>query len=144
MAEILLPTTGVTKRSLVEGAYEAWGRERDDLSPEEVSKGLRNLDGMMAEWPFSALPYAFPFDGDGALDELSGIDRSYQQAVKLSLALLLAPTDGAQLPPDSKAALARSMMLLTSAVATIPTQKFERSTVRGSGNKNRIPYINEC
>lgn len=144
MVSITLPITGVTKRSLVEGAFEAWGRNRDDLTAEETAKALRTLNALMAEWPFSALDFDFPDIGDGALEERSGVDRAYQQAVTLSLALRLAPTDGAVFPADSKAALTRSMTLLTSAVATIPTQKLEHSTVRGSGNRNRRPFINEC
>lgn len=139
MPTITLPVGGVPKGQIVRRALKVWG-VRQDREPSEVVDALDNLNAMMAEPPFNLLPYERPNYGSGSLEDLSGIDPQYEQAVMLSLAKLCAPNEGAQLPGNSEAALARSMASLRADLATVPTMKLG-TFVAGAGNRYRPPYI---
>lgn len=144
MPQITLPMTGVPKRNFIEGAFEEWGVNGYEFerTPQEIAKALRRLNAMMQEWPFSMLGYVGSDYGVGSVDGLSGVDPAYEQAVTLSLAQRLAPAEGAQLSPDTKAVLARSMARLASSVSTIPTAVF-MSSPAGAGNKGRASFISD-
>jgi hypothetical protein len=142
MPSISLPSTGSTKKDLVETALEACGVA--DYTAEDSASILRKLRMMMAEHPFSALDY---YEGDGALEELSGFSAQWDQAVSLSLAQRISPKEmnGQPMSGEAKAQLARSMSLLHAFAAAIPTAIMV-SAPAGAGNRARYgfgPFIHE-
>jgi hypothetical protein len=144
MAVISVTDSGIRKRDIIEMMFEECGSAgyEFDRTPEEVSSALRKLNAMMAEWPFDQIGYIQPISGAGEPDDLTGVPAKYNQVIALQLALRFAPNMGASLPPESRAALTRSMALLSSETATITGSKII-SSVSGAGNRRRSAFIHE-
>lgn len=127
MPVIPLDGTGVTKASLVEGAYEYCGLNGYEFerTPEEMVTGVRHLNALMAELLADGidLGYDFPTYGNGLLEEPSGIPNSAVGVIHQMLAQRLAPALGATLSDDAKAALARSYQSLRSRTAATPPSR---------------------
>lgn len=144
MVTLTLTDSGSPKKRLVDIAFEECGIS--DYDAEQAASALRKLDSLMLEYPFDQLGYVPATYGTGSLEELTGFDPRWDQAVALSLAQRLAPKElnGTPLSGDSKAALARSMSLLYSYVAIIPSAIMV-SAPAGEGNRRygRSPYIHE-
>lgn len=139
MVVIPLTYTGPIKRDLVKEAYGQTGLNdaEFEISPEEMVRGLDELNGMMAEWAEDGidLGYDQPEYGSGRLEGASGIPVSAKSAVVSYLALRLAPGMGATLSVEARAALTQSYTRLQSRYATIPTRIMRSHTPRGAGNR---------
>lgn len=124
MPEIVIDVHGVTKSSLIEGAYEYCGLNgfEYERTPEEMTTGLRHLNAMMAEWAGDGidLTFDFPVYAQGKLEEPSGVPDSAVSVIHQMLAMRLAPALGATLSPDAKAAMAKSYHGLRSRTAAVP------------------------
>lgn len=145
MTVVSVTDTGVKKRDIIEMMFEECGSAGYEFerTPEELSSALRKLNAMMAEWPFDLLGYIQPEYSPGNPEDLTGVASKYNQVIALQLALRFAPNMGASLSPESRAALARSMALLSAETATITGSKIV-SAVSGAGNRSRLPFIHEA
>jgi hypothetical protein len=142
---------GPPKRQIIELAFSeaAMAGYEFGRTPEEVADALTRLNAMMAEWKVMRgidLGYEMPTYGVGNADGLSGIPMETLNTVASYLALRICPMMGAQLSPDAKANMARSLLLLESHYARIPTMPRDDHTPVGAGNQTGIylgPYFHE-
>lgn len=141
---------GPPKRQIVELAFSecAMAGYEFGRTPEEVADALTRLNAMMAEWLTMRgldLGYEQPPYGVGNPDVLSGIPHAALNTVASYLALRIAPMMGAQLSPEAKGNLARSLMLLESHYAHVPTMPRDPQTPKGAGRVGVYsgPYFHE-
>lgn len=140
MTTVLPIPSGPTNRQIIDRAYRAmsisdamFGR-----TAEEYAVGVEILSSMMLESPFDMLGYVQFSGGEGnRVDEESGIDRKWLEAVGLSLAERLAPAIGKQLAGHSLKAKVRAYSQLCAAVVTIPDACYADGTIRGAGARYR-------
>jgi hypothetical protein len=141
MPQIVLDGTGVTKSSLVEGAYEYCGLNgfEYERTPEEMTAGLRHLNVLMAEWLADGidLGFDFPIYAQGLLEEPSGVPDSACGAIHAMLAQRLAPGLGASLSEDAKAALALSYHNLRARTAATPPSRSSSFRLPSSGVRHQ-------
>lgn len=143
---IWLPTN--TKRQIIEMAYEecSLAGYEFNLTPEELSSGLRKLDALMARWKAASkdLLYNFPaIFGEGDLDELSGVPDAAVEGAAMTLAMALAPAMGKAMTAESRARLSSAMSAISTMCAKPAVQGWSRSTIAGAGNRHRygVPYM---
>lgn len=138
MTVVLSIPAGRPKRDIIELAFDDCGLAgyEFDRTPEEQSMALRKLNALMLEHPWNQLGYTQPAYGVGLAEEPSGLPDDTINAVAQYLALRIVPGIGASLSPEQKATMARSLALLQSEYAVIPTMDLAGSTVRGSGQRN--------
>ena len=129
-----------TKRQLVEEAYAelALAGYVFDLQPEELQRGLRRLDAMMATWDGKSIRIGYrmpatPDDSD--LDDESGIPDSAAETVFLNLAIRLAPGGGKQISTDTRMSARQGYDTLLYAAARPQEQQFPNTLPYGAGNK---------
>lgn len=152
MTTVLPIPAGPTNREIVDRAYRAlsisdamFGR-----TAEEYAVGVEILSSMMLESPFDRLGYVQQAAGEGSrVEEESGIDRKWVEAVGLMLAERLAPTIGKQLSPHTSKARTRAYSQLCAAVVTIPDACYADGTPRGAGARYRTnlgygPFFNNA
>lgn len=140
MTTVLPIPSGPTNREIIDRAYRAmsisdamFGR-----TPEEYAVGVEILSSMMLESPFDLLGYVQWDGGEGnRVEEESGIDRKWLEAVGLMLAERLAPAIGKQMAPHALKAKNRAYSQLCAALVTIPDLKYADGTPRGSGARFR-------
>lgn len=140
MTTVLPIPGGPSNREIIDRAYRAmsisdamFGR-----TPEEYAVGVEILSSMMLESPFDMLGYVQFSGGEGnRVEEESGIERKWLEAVGLMLAERLAPAIGKQLAPHSVKAKTRAYSQLCAAVVTIPDAQYQDGTPRGSGARFR-------
>lgn len=137
MPQIVIDSSGVTKSSLVEGAYELCGLNGYEFerTPEEMTSGLRHLNAVMAEMLADGidLGFAFPTYGAGLLEEPSGVPDHACGIIHQMVAQRLAPSIGASLTDDVKAALAKSYQGLRSRMAAAPPSMTPMHILTSSG-----------
>jgi hypothetical protein len=146
MPTITLDGTGVSKASLVEGAYDFCGLNgfEYERTPEEMTTGLRHLTDIAAELLADGvdLGFDFPTYAHGTLEEPSGIPAHANGVVKQLLAQRICPALGATLSDDAKASLNRSYLALRSRTAAAPVSMIQASTMPSSGvrhsNRRRL------
>jgi hypothetical protein len=146
MPFIVLQASGPSKGSIVEGAYDFCGLSGDqyERTPEELSKGLRSLNSLMASlktFKGIDLGYDVPAYGDGLLEEPSGIPDEASEAVKALLAQRLAPTIGGTLSDDCKAVLSHATNDLLAYYAPAPVSRTPATRMR---TLNRLRRIFPC
>jgi hypothetical protein len=138
MTTILPIPAGPTNREIIDRAYRSMGVSDAMFgrTPEEYAVGVEILSSMMLESPFDLLGYVQFSGGEGnRVEEESGIDRKYLEAVGLMLAERLAPAIGKTLAPHTLAAKRRAYSLLCAAVVTIPDAVYQDGTPRGVGHR---------
>lgn len=129
-----------TKRDFVEAAYEelGFGPDNFDMQPEQLEKGLRKLDGMMATLNTKLrLPYPLPSSpSDSDLDQNTNVPDAANEAIYLALAIRLAPSMGKVVSNDLKASAKHAMDALLTVKASRPRSMQLPSTMPlGAGNK---------
>lgn len=141
MVQIVLDGTGVSKSSLVEGAYEYCGLNGFEFerTPEEMTSGLRHLNALMAEWLGDGidLGFDFPTYGQGLLEEPSGVPDSACGVIHQMLAQRLNPALGGSLSEDAKAALALSYNNLRARTAATPPSRTSSFRLPSSGVRHQ-------
>ena len=146
-----ISSEGPPKRQIIELAFSecAMAGYEFGRTPEEVTDALTRLNAMMAEWKGMRgldLGYEQPPYGVGNPDTLSGIPLETLNVVASHLALRIAPMMGAQLSPEAKGNLARSLMLLEAHYAAVPTMPLAANSPRGIGHPSGVlsgPFIRE-
>jgi hypothetical protein len=135
MVTITLSTTGTIKGNLIEMAFEECGSAGFEFerTPEEIASALRELEAMMREHPFNLLGYNHSGYGVGLTTEASGIPDSAISVVAKYLGFRITPKMGATLSPESRASMARSLLLLQSELATVPTVYMPGGVWTGAG-----------
>jgi hypothetical protein len=136
--QIVLDGTGVTKASLIEGAYEYCGLNGYEFerTPEEMGTGLRHLNAMMGAWKSLKgidLGFDFPTYGSGLLEEPSGVPSGTEEVIHAMLAQRLAPGLGATLSDEAKAVLSASFNDLLAAYAATPPSMAPARRMPSSG-----------
>lgn len=133
--------TGRPKREIVDQAYEECGLSGFEFerTPDEMIAGLRRLNLMMKEQPWSLLGYDMPAQGEGDLADLSGLEDRFIPAVVAWLALRLAPALGKAQPPEARAARTRALQNLRAEIATAPARTMRGGIHRGAGTSINEP-----
>jgi hypothetical protein len=145
MPSFPVDASGVSKGSLVEGAYEYCGLNGYEFqqTPEEMTTGLRHLNGMLAEWYDDGIDLGFelPTYGQGLLEEPSNVPNSACAVIHQMLAQRLAPALGATLSPDAKAALSMGYFKLRSRFAATPPTMTPTSILPSLGSRHGRPRL---
>lgn len=140
MATVLPIPAGPTNREIIDRAYRAMGLSDSMFgrTAEEYAVGVEILSSMMLESPFDQLGYVQFAGGEGnRVEEESGIERKWLEAVGLMLAERLAPAIGKTMLPHAVKAKARAYSQLCAAVVTIPSLRYADGTIRGAGARFR-------
>lgn len=135
MTELPIPS-GPTNREIIDRAYQILGMS-DALfgrTQEEYASALLPLGGMMLEWPFDQLGYIYEDAAGLRVEEESGIDRKWLDAVAYDLAERLAPTIGKSLSSEARKQKNRLYSRLCGDVSVIEAAQFADGTVTGAGN----------
>lgn len=124
-----------TKGDLVRAALNELGMAdyEFDITPEELSSGVRRLDGMMAAW--SDMNLHLSYDTGGSSEDSSGIPSVAWEAVISNLACKLAPSYGKQVAPEVRMTAKASLNTLLS-TSTVPRQAQFQTMPRGAGYKS--------
>lgn len=139
---------GYSKRQFVEAAFEEIGLAAYafDLQPDQLESAVRRLDAMMALWNGKGIRLGYPLPGspqNSDLDAESEVPDSANQAIITNLAVILAPSYGKQVMPETKVAGKLAYDVLLSR-AVMPNQKQFPSTLPlGQGNKPWRIYDDE-
>jgi hypothetical protein len=124
MPQIVLGGSSVTKAALVEGAYDYCGLNgfEYERTPEEMTTGLRRLNGLMSALAKKGidLSFEFPSYSEGLLEEPSGIPDDAVDPVVVLLAQRIAPALGASLSADARSVLGSAMQDLYANYASAP------------------------
>ena len=128
-----------TKREIVEAAFEEIGLASYtfDLSPEQLQSAMRKLDRMAAVWNNRGvrLGYPLPSSPSGSdLDDDTNVPDSANDALILNLAIIIAPSLGKVVSPDTKAAAKSALQGLMNKSA-FPIEKRLPSMPAGAGRK---------
>jgi len=133
-----------TKRQFIEGAFEEIGLASYvyDLQPEQLESALRRLDSMMATWNTKGIRLGYPLPSNpenSDIDDETNVPDAANQAIIMSLGIILAPGFGKTVSQDTKVAAKQGYLGLL-ARATKPVEKqFPNTLPKGAGNK---PYRN--
>lgn len=141
----VLPLYGSpSKRDIIQRAYGYCGQAsyEFELSSEEYVAGLRAMNDQLATLP-ATTGYNMPAEGDGTVDDFSGVSQGDVLGVSWFVAQLLAPQIGKQLAGNKIAIRACDAFLAK--YKPIPFMQLGRNTIRGSGNRRwggwRSPYF---
>lgn len=135
MTALPIPS-GPTNREIIDRAYQVLGVSDAMFgrTEEEYASALLPLGGMMLEPPFNLLGYD-GYDGGLKVEEESGIDRQWLEAVAYGLAERIGPTIGKTLSPNAEKVKNRLLARITATFAVVPSMEFAAGTPRGSGNR---------
>lgn len=131
---------GWTKLDIVKEAYSelALAGYTFDLSPDELERGARKLDMMMAYFDGKGIRVGYALASGPSTTDLSaesGIPLNAVEPVVINLACRLAPGEGKQLPPDLSARAREGYQALMLAAALPIEQQMPSTMPRGAGNK---------
>lgn len=141
---------GWSKMQMVSQAFEEIGLATYvfDLDPEQINAALRRLDSMIASWNAKGIRLGYPIAGspeDIDSSQQTGVPDAANMAIYQNLAILLAPTVGKTVSPDTKISAKQAYNTLLS-LATVPMEKqIPANTPAGAGHKtwrgNRGPFM---
>lgn len=129
--------SGRPKRDIVEQAYRQCGLIASDPDPDLLAEGLRELNIMMMEAPWSGLGFNLPTYGDGDLADFSGLLDAYVPATIYELAMRIAPNMGKALSPETAARVKTTRRNLDALLATVPALKARGGIHQGAGRARR-------
>lgn len=120
-----------TKVELIIGAYEVLRISGLTMSatPDEISLGLDELEGMMNEFEARNICSSYVFENEPQLNTNANVQLAYQKAIEYNLALRLAPYFGKELTAG----------LMRIAIASLSTWSSASSITRQIRNPNRMP-----
>lgn len=131
---------GWTKRQFVVEAYNEIGYAQNeyDLESEQLDRGLRRLDAMLATWNAKGIRLGYPLSSSpelSSLDTETNVPDSAQEAVYTNLALRLSPPVGKTVSLETRQ-IARETYRTVLQRATAPrAMQFPTTLPAGAGNK---------
>lgn len=140
-----------TKRQFITTAFEEIGYADYvfDLQPEQLEKALWRLDSMMASWNAQGIRIGYPLPStpeDSSLTTETSVPDSANMAIYMNLALVLAPTVGKMVSPETKAGAKTSYDILAQRAAAPVPMQFPGTLPSGAGNKpwrnTQDPFLN--
>lgn len=135
MTIIPIPS-GPTNREIIDRAWQVVGVSDAMFgrTPEEYATGILALGGMMLEWPYDLLGFDIEDAAGLRVEQESGIERKWLDAVAHGLAERIASAIGRPLPPltmKTKAVLYSRLCSLQ----TIPDYQRAPGTFYGAGQR---------
>lgn len=140
-----------TKRQFITTAFEEIGYADYvfDLQPEQLEKALWRLDSMMASWNAQGIRIGYPLPStpeDSSLTTETSVPDSANMAIYMNLALVLAPTVGKMVSPETKAGAKTAYDILAQRAAAPVEMQFPGTLPSGAGNKpwrnTQDPFLN--
>jgi RNase H-fold protein (predicted Holliday junction resolvase) len=126
-----------TKGELVHAALEEIGiaAYEFDISPEQVSAGIRRLDSMMAEWSIKGILVEFPISKEQNSDpsDNSNIPDWSWEAVITNLAVRIAPSYGKAVSMETKTSAQKAYRAVCAEYAKPRPSRFP-SMPKGAGS----------
>lgn len=138
---------GWTKGDIVREAYSelALAGYVFDLKPEELERGARKLDMMMAFFDGKGIRVGYALASGPTttdLDGESGVPLTAIEPIVVNLACRLAPGEGKTLPLDLTARAREGYLALMTAAALPLEQQMPSTMPRGAGNKaGKRPFM---
>lgn len=125
----------MTKRELVQAALNEIGIAdyEFDITPEELSSGVRRLNTMLSQWSLKGVRVPYNFVG-GTSDD-SGLPATFHEAVIMNLAIRLAPSYGKE-PSMGVMAIAKQALSSIYAKSALPQEIRFPSMPIGAGYKS--------
>lgn len=142
MTTLPIPS-GPTNREIIDRAWQVVGTADAMFgrTPEEYASGVLVLGGMMLEWPYSLLGFDVEDAAGLRVEQESGIERKWLDAVAHGLAERIAPMIGKTLSPHAMKTKAILYSRLC-ALEEIPAFKHAAGTIRGAGSRwTRNPFF---
>lgn len=132
---------GWTKRQFVEQAFAEIGMVPYvfDLSPAQLQNALIRLDVMMAMWNADGIRLSYPLPSsplDSDLDEETTVPDASYAAIYSNLAIMLAPTYGKAVSPETKKLAKTTYDLLISRASMPMEMQMPASMPAGAGHKS--------
>lgn len=129
------------KRQFIEAAFRAIGLSARvyDLTPGQMEDAMMTLDTMIAEWNADGIRISYPMPSspeDSDLDQETNVPDSANKAIRLGLAIELAPDFGKTVSPDLKANFFRAYNTLASRHTQPVSKNFPHTLPLGAGNKD--------
>lgn len=124
-----------TKRQFITQALEEIGMAAYvfDLQPEQIESAHLKLNSMMAGWKARGIEVNYA--AAAPLDESSGVPDVAYEAIYKNLALLLAPSYGKAIQPDTRITAKQAYDTLIRFVVKMPSQRLADIIPAGAGNK---------
>jgi hypothetical protein len=129
-----------TKREIVEEAYAelALAGYVFDIQPEELQRGLRRLDTMLATWEAKGIRIGYrgsSSQADSDLDQDSGLPDMAVETVYCNLAIRLGAGLGKQVRPETRFAAAQGYDTLLWRAAEPQSQQMPNTLPIGAGSR---------
>jgi hypothetical protein len=115
-----------------------------DVTPEETTSAMRQLDANMAEDEIKSirLNYNFPAEfGEGDLEDASGIPDAAVSYAALRLAKAMCSRMGKTLSAEARNRLTDATGSVLTLTARIPTIPYGVGAVAGAGNRRWGPFL---
>jgi hypothetical protein len=141
---------GLTKREYIEQAFTEIGLAGYifDITPEELSTALRQLDSMMAAWNAKGIRLGWPMPSSPSgsdLDDATEITDAANEAIYCGLAVRIGPSFGKTVAGETKFFAKQAYDQLLSIAAAPIEKQFPHTLPAGAGNKpwryNQDPFI---
>lgn len=141
MTTLPIPS-GPTNREIIDRAYQVLGQSNAVFgrTNEDYAEAVVTLGALAAEWPFDQIGFIVEQEAGLRVEEESGIDRKWLNAVAYALAEQMAPTMGKTLAAEARKQKNRAYSRLCGAVAVITPAEFADATPRGSGWRRGRSY----
>ena len=129
-----------TKRQFIELAFEEIGLAayNFDLQPSNFESAMRRMDAMVAAWNAQGVRIGYPIPTNpenSDLDSDSGVPDYANQAIILNLAILIAPSYGKSVSPDTKTNAKSSYSNMLIQLTQPSEMQLHGSMPAGAGNR---------
>jgi hypothetical protein len=138
-----------TKKQFITQAFEEMGLASYvyDLQPEQLQSAARRMDVMMANWNGQGIRVGYPIASnpeDIDIDTETNVPDSANQAIIANLAIILAPSFGKMVSPETKRAAKSGYDTLAARGQAPATKRMPKNFPKGAGHKswreNRYPF----
>ena len=141
-----------TKRQFIAQAFEEIGLASYiyDLEPEQLQSAARRMDVMLANWNGQGIRIGYPIatnPEDIDIDTETNVPDSANQAIIANLAIILAPSFGKMVSPETKRAAKSGYDTLVARGQAPTTKRMPQGWPKGAGYKswrnNQRPFTPE-
>lgn len=109
-----------------------------DPTPGDVEIALDEMECMLAEWDLVNVCLGYQFEDEPEPNSESGLQRGYENAVQVNLAIRMAPEFAKQIPAELMMQASQSYSKISSAVAVVKETPYPQRQPVGEANTLRF------